>query len=127
MSLGPIDEAIGKWSDCWLLNPFPSMSEPEKAICYLPDYQDYDPDHLARLHATASLLEWPIATSSGAYRTWNGYSPYNPEMVVKLIAIFWVFCHYAVVGEDKKTPAIWLGLGQAPVKIENILSFFPNS
>lgn len=131
--------AIGKWSDRWLLHPFPSMSEPEKAICYLTDYRDYDPDHLARLYAKASLhaidrffmqlrrrlslLERPIATSSGAYRTWYGYSPYNPEMVVKLIAIFRVFYNYVAVGEDKRTPAMRLGLAQVPIKIEDLLYF----
>lgn len=47
--------AIGKWSDRWLLHSFPSMSEPEKAICYLTDYGDYAPDHLARLYSEASL------------------------------------------------------------------------
>lgn len=131
--------AIGKWSDRWLLHPFPSMSEPEKAICYLTDYDDYKPDHLARLYAKASLhpidrffmqvrrrmslLERPIATSSASYRTWYGYSPYNPEVVVKLLAIFRVFYNYVLKGEDKKTPAMRLGLAQAPIKIEDLLYF----
>lgn len=131
--------AIGKWSDRWLLHPFPSMSEPEKAICYLTDLGDYDPDHLGRLYAKASLhaidrffmqlrrrlslLERPIATSSASYRTWYGYSPYNPEMVVKLLGIFRVFYNYVAVGEDKKTPAMRLGLAQAPIKIEDLLYF----
>ena len=130
---------IGKWSDRWLLHPFPSMSEPEKAICYLTDHQDYDPDHLARLYAKASLhaidrffmqlrrrlslLERPIATSSASYRTWHGYSPYNPEIVVKLLGIFRVFYNYVAVGEDKKTPAMRLGLAQGPIKIEDLLYF----
>jgi hypothetical protein len=25
---------IGHWKDRWLTHPFPSMSEPEKAVCY---------------------------------------------------------------------------------------------
>ena len=31
---------IGKWQDRWMLHPFPSMSEPEKAVCYLTDYKE---------------------------------------------------------------------------------------
>lgn len=131
--------SIGKWSDRWLLHPFPSMSEPEKAICYLTDYGDYKPDHLARLYAKASLhsidrffmqvrrrvslLERPIATSSASYRTWYGYSPYNPEVVAKLLTIFRVFYNYVLKGEDKKTPAMRLGLAQASIKIEDLLYF----
>ncbi|MDO8706493.1 MAG: hypothetical protein Q7J84_16255 [Sulfuricaulis sp.] len=66
--------AIGKWSDRWLLHPFPSMSEPEKAICYLTDYRDYVPDqpgaalrqgelarHRPLLHATAAAAVAPGA------------------------------------------------------------------
>lgn len=41
--------SIGKWQDKWLTHPFPNMSEPERAACYLTDYGDYDTDHLARL------------------------------------------------------------------------------
>lgn len=28
---------IGKWQDRWMTHPFPNMSEPEKAVCYLTD------------------------------------------------------------------------------------------
>ncbi|WP_281401101.1 hypothetical protein [sulfur-oxidizing endosymbiont of Gigantopelta aegis] len=42
-------QEIGNWKDKWLLHPFPNMSEPEKAICYLTDYGDYDEDHQAWL------------------------------------------------------------------------------
>ncbi len=80
--------AIGHWKDRWLMHPFPSMSEPEKAICYLTDYDDYDDDHLAWLYNKAglhaidvffmlvrrrlSLLERPIATASNNRRVWHG-------------------------------------------------------
>lgn len=130
---------IGKWSDRWVLHPFPSMSEPDKAACYLTDFQDYDPDHLARLYARASLhaidrffmqvrrrlsiLERPIQTASAQRRTWYGYSPYNPEVVEKLLTIFRVFYNYVAVGDDKKTPAMRLGLAKASIDIEDILYF----
>lgn len=134
--------AIGKWSDRWVLHPFPNMSEPEKAACYLTDYGDYDPDHLARLYAKASLhaidnffmqvrrrialLERPIVTASSQRRTWYGYSPYNPAMVEKVLAIFRVFHNYVLVGEDKKTtPAMRLGLAKAPIDIDDLLYFVP--
>lgn len=129
----------GKWHDRWLIHPFPSMSEPEKAVCYLTDYSDYDPDHLARLYSKASLhgidhffmqvrrrlsiLERPIATSSANYRTWYGYSAYNPATIVKLLGIFRVFYNYCVVGKDKKTPAMRLGLAKGKVSLEDIIYF----
>jgi len=46
---------IGKWKDKWLLHPFPNMSEPEKAVCYLTDYDDYDEEHQAWLYNKASM------------------------------------------------------------------------
>ncbi|WP_246540353.1 hypothetical protein [sulfur-oxidizing endosymbiont of Gigantopelta aegis] len=48
-------QEIGNWKDKWLLHPFPNMSEPEKAICYLTDYGDYDEDHQAWLYNKASM------------------------------------------------------------------------
>lgn len=129
----------GKWQDKWLIHPFPSMSEPEKAVCYLTDYGDYDPDHLARLYGKASLhsidsffmqvrrrlsiLERPIATSSANYRTWYGYSAYNPATIVKLLGIFRVFYNYCLTGKDKKTPAMRRGLARGKVALENIIYF----
>ena len=46
---------IGKWKDRWLSHPMPDMSEPEKAVCYLTDFKDYDTNHLAWLYNKASL------------------------------------------------------------------------
>ncbi len=130
---------IGKWQDRWMLHPFPNMSEPEKAVCYLTDYRDYDEDHLARLYNKASLhaidcffmqvrrrlllLERPITTASGASRTWYGYSAYNPETIVKMLGIFRVFYNYYLAGQDKKTPAMRLGLAKGKVGLEDIIYF----
>ena len=36
-------------------HPFPNMGEPEKAMCYLTDIQEYDEEHLAWLYNKASL------------------------------------------------------------------------
>ena len=133
---------IGKWSDRWLIHPFPSMSEPEKAICYLTDFSDYKPDHLARLYSKASLhsidrffmqlrrrislFERPISSSSSFGRSWFGYSPYNPEIAMKLLMIFRVFYNYVAEGEDKKTPAMRLGLANKKISLDEIINFTPS-
>lgn len=130
---------IGKWQDKWLIHPFPNMSEPEKAVCYLTDYKDYDPDHLAKLYNKASLhaidcffmqvrrrlsiLERPISSASGAGRTWHGYSAYNPETIVKMLGIFRTFYNYCLAGKDGKTPAMRLGLAKGKVGLEDIIYF----
>lgn len=131
--------ALGKWQDKWMVHPFPNMSEPEKAVCYLTDFYDYDEDHLARLYNKASLhsidtffmqvrrrlsiLERPISTASAANRTWYGYSAYNPESIVKLLGIFRVFYNYCLAGQDKKSPAMRLGLAKGKVALEDIIYF----
>jgi hypothetical protein len=130
---------IGKWHDRWLFYPFPDMSEPEKAICWLTDLQDraYDSDHLAWLYSKAtihgidrffmqvrrrlSLLERPITTPSSDGRRWYGYSAYNPAMVGKLLDIFRVFYNFVEAGKDKKTPAMRLGLSNRVNTINEIL------
>ena len=130
---------FGQWQDKWLIHPFPNMSEPQKATCYLTDYQDYDEDHLARLYLKASLhaidsffmqvrrrlsiLERSIATASSARRTWYGYSAYNPEVVVKLLGIFRVFYNYCLARKDRTTPAMRLGLAHGKVTLEDIIYF----
>lgn len=134
---------VGRWSDRWLLHPFPNMSEPDKAACYLTDLGDYSSDHLARLYQLASLhaidrffmqirrrislLERPIATASGMGRVWHGYSPYNPEVVGKMLSIFRVFYNYSLAGDDKKTPAMRLGLVDRVIDIDELLAFVPHA
>jgi transposase-like protein len=131
--------SIGKWQDRWMSHPFPNMSEPEKAVCYLTDYQDYDENHLARLYNKASLhaidcffmqvrrrmsiLERPIGSSSSRWRTWYGYSAYNPETIVKMLGIFRVFYNYCLAGQNKKTPAMRLGLAKGHVSLEDIIYY----
>lgn len=134
-------QSIGKWSDRWLIHPFPSMSEPDKAVCCLTDLGDYQPEHLARLYQLASLhaidrffmqlrrrislLERPIKTASNQLRVWYGYSPYNPEVADKILTIFRVFYNYVNVGEDKQTPSMRLGLANSPYKIQDLVDFVP--
>lgn len=117
--MGAMEEK-GKWKDLWLHHPFPDMSEPNKAVCYLTNKGTYDgdPDHLAWLYGKASLhavnrfflqlrrrvsmLERPIRSASSQQRSWFGYSPYNPEMIQKLIDIFRVFYNYVKETEVRK-------------------------
>ena len=130
---------LGKWQDKWLSHPFPNMSEPEKAVCYLTDYHDYEEDHLARLYNKASLhsidnffmqvrrrlslLERPIGSAISGGRTWYGYSAYNPDSIVKMLGIFRVFYNYCLPGQDGKTPAMRLGLAKGKVSLEDIIYF----
>jgi len=130
---------IGKWQDRWMSHPFPNMSEPEKAVCYLTDYKDYDENHLARLYNKASLhaidcffmqvrrrmsiLERPIGSASSTGRTWYGYSAYNPETIVKMLGIFRVFYNYCLAGKGGKTPAMRLGLAKGKLSLEDIIYF----
>lgn len=142
--------AIGKWSDKWLMHPFPNSAEPLKAMCFMTDRGQYvedpaDPvttgnaDHLARLFLKASLhpidrffmqvrrrlsmLERPIGTSSKAGRTWFGYSAYRPENIEAVLNIFRVFYNYCLAGKDKKTPAMRLGLAEKVMRPQDILYF----
>jgi hypothetical protein len=131
--------SFGKWQDRWIEHPFPSMSEPEKAVCYLTDTGKYDDDHLAWLYNKASLhsidrfftqvrrrlslLERPIATPSNALRRWHGYSAYNPAIVAQLLDIFRVFYNYVEVGSDRQTPAMRLGLARGKVDVEDIIYY----
>jgi hypothetical protein len=126
----------------WVQHPFPDMGEPEKAVCYLTDYGDYEADHLANLYLKASLrsidrffmqvrrrmsiFERPISSASGK-KTWHGYSAYNPAVGAKLLAIFRVFYNYALPGEDKKTPAMRLGIAARAATLADILEFHPAS
>jgi transposase-like protein/DNA-directed RNA polymerase specialized sigma24 family protein len=133
-------ESVGKWKDRWLLHPFPDMSEPEKAICYLTDIHEYDTDHLAWLYNKASLhaidtffmrvrrrlapLERPIHSQSNAGCVWNGYAPYNPKQIQKLLDIMRVSHNFILKGKDGKTPAMRLGIAKGLVDHEDILYFF---
>ena len=133
--------AIGKWSDRWLLHPISTMSEPDKAACFLTDYGDYDVDRLARLYQRASLhaidrffmqirrgvnlFERPIKSASNEGRTWHGYSPYNPGVAAKLLSVYRVYHNYIQIGQDKRTPAQRLGLVDRAFSIEELINFVP--
>lgn len=131
---------IGNWKDKWIQHPFPDMAEANKAMCWLTEHSDGDMDltHKAWLYNKATLhgvdvffqkvrrriamLERPIGSSSNSGRIWNGYGAYNPSMVVKLVEIFRVVHNYIDKRkEDKTTPAMRLGLAQAPLDYKTVL------
>lgn len=132
-------QEIGKWKDKWLFHPLPDMSEPEKMVCYLTDMKDYDETHLAWLYSKASLhavdnyfmlarrrvslLERPLHSSSTTGRVWNGYGAYNPSNVIKLLNIFRTFFNFMLVGADKKTPAMRLGLTDRAIGYDEVIGF----
>ena len=133
-------QSIGQWKDRWVMHPLPSMTEPEKALCYLTDMGDYDPDHLAwlfgraslhavdswfnRLRRRSSMLERPISSSGNRGRVWNGYSAYRPEQLAKLMVIFRACHNYLWPGDRRKdTPAMRLGLARAPLDYRDIIYF----
>ncbi|MFT5082215.1 MAG: transposase-like protein [Lentisphaeria bacterium] len=124
-----------KWQD----HPFPTMSEPEKAVAHLTDLNDYEEDHKAWLYNKASLhgvdsyfnqvrrrlslLERPIHSKSNKGRIWNGYSPYNPGNLTKVLNIMRTGHRHILTGKVGKTPVERLGLPKAPLDYEDIIYF----
>ncbi|OIR19525.1 hypothetical protein GALL_04060 [mine drainage metagenome] len=146
-------QAFGKWNDRWVFHPNATMSEPEKAVCHLTDRPGWDPDHLAWLYNRASLhgvdsffnrvrrrvspLERGIHSQANAGRVWNGYAPYKPAQIQALLDIFRVCHNYMWTraasksksktpeekANEKKTPAMLLGLAKGVVSYEDVLYF----
>ncbi len=131
---------IGKWQDRWLEYPFPDGSEPEKAVCYLTDRNDMDELHLAHLYYKASLhkidsffnqirtrlnpLSRPTKSMSNQGRSYLRYQLYKPGIAQQLLDVFRVYHNYHLKSDDdKKTPAIRLGLMRAPISIDDIINF----
>ena len=131
--------AHGKWQDRWLDHPFPTMGEPEKAVAYLTDLGDYDEDHKAWLYNKASLhgvdsffnqvrrrlslLERPIHSKSNKGRIWNGYSPYNPGNVTKVLDIMRTVHNYVLPARMAKRRPNVLDLLKHRLDYENIIYF----
>jgi transposase-like protein len=135
--------SIGPWGDLWMQHPIPTKDEPDKWICHLTNQGLFDgeEDHLAAIYDMAtlrgveqffmqirrrfSLLERMLNRAGSTERIWNIYSPYNPVVVQRLLNIYRVFYNYAKPGEDKKTPAMRLGLAAGPVDVRRIINFHP--
>lgn len=128
------------WQNHWLGHPLPRMNEPEKIVSYISEQPfELGTEELANLFFNASLggidrffmqirrklslMERPIGTASNMRRIWYGYSPYNPKIIQKVLDIYRVYYNYVKLGNDKKTPAMRIGLARGPVKMEDILYF----
>tara|TARA_B110001454_G_C12704642_1_gene428081 strand:+ start:280 stop:2115 length:1836 start_codon:yes stop_codon:yes gene_type:complete len=141
---------IGKWNDRWLRHPLSDMREPVKMICWLTDIEKQSEDRnereaqlqqAARLYRRASLneidrffmqlrraltmAERGVVSASADRRLWFGKNAYNPGVLAKLVEIFRTYFNYCEVGEDKRTPAMRMGLARGPVAEEDILYFVP--
>lgn len=129
---------LGSWRDKWVKHPFPNMAEANKAMCWLTEHNEFDDTHKAWLYNKASLhgvdsyfqkvrrrlamMERPISSSSNTGRVWNGYGAYKPSMVVKMLDMYRVVHNYIDVRkEDKTTPAMRVGLAQAPLDYKTVL------
>lgn len=142
--------SIGQWGDRWLIHPIPDMREPEKRICWLTDIDSVEGekvkrneqlDHFARLYLKASLTsvdrffmqvrraitmaERGVISASADRRLWFGKNAYNPHNLSRLMEVFRTYFNYCEIGDDKKTPAMRLGLAKGPISPEDILYFVP--
>lgn len=127
-----------RWQDRWVRHPFPTMNEPEKFLCFLTDRESLPLRKRAAFHLYGSLhgidrffmvlrrrcalLERPIKTASNTGRAWYSGNPYRPWVVESLLNMMRVAYNYHWVGKDKKTPAMRLGLVDAPWSLREILA-----
>ncbi len=138
----PNSRPLGPWRDMWVEVPSRIKSEPEKQVCHLTSFNDYDVDHLAALldltslhgidrffaqiRHSLSLLGRATSSASNSGRRWFQKNPYNPEIAAMILDIFRVHYNYMEPGKDKKTPAMRLGLANAPIRLTDILNYEPS-
>ena len=140
----------GAWDDYWFAHPLADPREPEKQICWLtnrrpisddPDARASELEDVLDLYMRATLTavdrffmqvrraitvaERGIASASADRRIWFGKNAYNPRNLVMLLEVFRVYFNYCEVGQDRKTPAMRLGLARGPVSPEDILYYRP--
>lgn len=137
---------VGHFKDVWVNHPLPDMREPEKKVAWLTEIgaRSKDPKQLemiAARHLRATLApvdrffmqirrgitlaERGIPSASTDRRLWAGKNAYNPNVLAKLVAIFRTYFNYCEVGDDRKTPAMRLGLAKGPVRPEDIVYWTP--
>lgn len=132
---------IPPFNDKWVYHAAPSKGEPHKRVAWLTEHKEFDADHVARLYLKATLspvdsyfnqtrrrlkaAERSFVTPSSK-RTWDGYAVYNPQNLVMQLEILRVFYNYCLKSkEDGKTPAMRLGLADAPIDTAAIIYFTP--
>ena len=109
-------------------------------MCWITEHDTFDEDHVAWLYNQVSLhsvysffakirrrvniLERSMHSAANAGRTSPGYAAYNPNKVITMVEIFRIVHNYVEISKkDKKTPAMRLGLAQAPIRYKDILYF----
>ena len=109
-------------------------------MCWITEHDMFDEDHVAWLYNQGSLhsadsffakirrrvniLERSMHSAANAGRTSPGYAAYNPNKVITMVEIFRIVHNYVEISKkDKKTPAMRLGLAQAPIRYKDILYF----
>lgn len=74
-----------------------------------------------------TMAECGVVSASSDRRLWFGKNAYNPAVLLKLLEMFRTYFNYCEVGQDKKTPAMRMGLARGPVAPEDILYFEPTA
>lgn len=121
----------------WFVYPLSDMADSGKEVKQLTNFGDMDSEHMARLYMLASLrgvdrffmqvrrrlsvMERPIHSPSNANRSWYGYAAYSPAVAQHLLNILRVYTNFCLVGEDRQTPAMRLGLTAQPVPLEELV------
>lgn len=132
-------------SNTWIRHPLQTKDQPNKMIQMLTDIGQYgnapgDADgdlHVARLMSMAGLkatdqfflqvrylikpLSHMTMAASRKSRLWHPHNLFNPGYVQCLLTMFRAYYNYCKVGQDKKTPAMRLGLAEGPVDLAKIL------
>lgn len=124
-------------SEVWLEYPMATMAEPNKLIAPLTQKLDPLNERLASIMANStlhgvdrffmqarrrvSMFERPFSSGTNNRRVWYGYSPYKPEMYVKLADLYRLFYNFVLKGKDGKTPAMRLGIAKGAVSLEKII------
>ena len=74
----------------------------------------------------ACLSAWRSGRSrprAASFASDTDYSPYDPGVLAQVLAIYRVFYNYIAVGRDKQTPAMRLGLAEAPLTAQDLVFF----
>lgn len=83
--------------------------------------------YFEKIRRRMAMFERPLHSAGNAGRTWNGYGAYNPAMVGKMLDIFRVVHNYIDTRKEedgtKTTPAMRLGLAQAPLGYKTVLYY----
>ncbi|MCQ1056555.1 hypothetical protein LRP52_00555 [Photobacterium sp. ZSDE20] len=121
----------------WLYYPKSTMAEPSKVVAPLTLPIDPHSKRLSALISNASLhgidrffmqarrrvnmFERPFSSGTNNRRVWHGYSPYKPDMYLKLADLYRLFYNFVSKGKDGKTPAMRLGIAKGAVSLEKII------